>query len=118
GQCEALLNHLATLTPAVEGHVHALLAQPGAELEAGDPVLELDPTVADARFAEKSAARDTMKAALDLLVSKPRDEEQKISKLAIEQNRVAAARAKALLDRTKHLRETKDVAEPTVIDAQ
>ncbi len=64
GRCEALPDHLATLTPAVEGHVEDLLVAQGTPVQKGQPILELDRSVARADLAEKTASRDGLKASL------------------------------------------------------
>ena len=76
GRCEALPDHIATLTPAVEGHVHELLVKQGDPVKKGQPIVELDETVARADLAEKTATRDGLKASLALLKSLPRAEER------------------------------------------
>ncbi len=72
GRCEALPNQIATLTPAVEGHVHELLVAQGDFVKKGQPIVELDKAVAQADLAEKTATRDGLKASLALLKSLPR----------------------------------------------
>ena len=103
GRCEAIPEKLATLTPAVEGHVHALLVKHGETVKKGQPIVELDKTVALADLAEKTATRDGLKAALDLLKSLPRPEERRANELAIEQAKVALERAKQAADRLRPL---------------
>ncbi len=98
GRCEALPDHIATLTPAVEGHVHELLVEQGDVVRKGQPIVEFDKAVAQADLAEKTATRDGLKASLALLKSLPRWEERRVSELAVEQARVAVERAKALVD--------------------
>src|SRR4051794_13728621 len=58
GRCEALPDHIATLTPAVEGHVHELLVRQGDVVKKGQPIVRLDEAVARADLAEKTATRD------------------------------------------------------------
>jgi multidrug efflux pump subunit AcrA (membrane-fusion protein) len=72
GRLEAVPDKLATLTPAVEGHVHELLVKQGETVKKGQPIVELDRAVALADLAEKSATRDGLKAALELLKALPR----------------------------------------------
>ncbi len=98
GRCEALPDHIATLTPAVEGHVHELLLMQGDPVKKGQPIVELDEVVAQADLAEKTATRDGLKASLALLKSLPRPEEQRANELAVEQAKVAVERAKALVE--------------------
>ena len=94
GRSEAIPDQLATLTPAVEGHVHALLVKQGETVKKGQPIVELDKAVALADLAEKTATRDGLKAALALLKSLPRPEERRANELAVEQAKVAVERAK------------------------
>ena len=103
GRCEALPDHLATLTPAVEGHVHELLVKQGDPVKKGQPIVELDKAVARADLAEKTATRDGLKASLALLKSLPRPEERRANELAIEQAKVAVERAKAVADELRPL---------------
>ena len=103
GRCEALPDHIATLTPAVEGHVHELLVEQGDAVKKGQPIVELDTAVARADLAEKTATRDGLKASLVLLKSLPRPEERRSNELAIEQAKVAVARAKEAADRLRPL---------------
>ena len=53
GRSEAVPEKLATLTPAVEGHVHELLVKQGETVKKGQPIVELDKAVALADLAEK-----------------------------------------------------------------
>ncbi|HEV3137695.1 MAG TPA: efflux RND transporter periplasmic adaptor subunit, partial [Pirellulales bacterium] len=117
-QCEALVGKLATLTPALEGHVHAILATQGARVKAGQPIVELDQTIPKADVGEKTAIRDAAKATLELLTSLPRPEEQHISKLAIGQAAVALARAQSVLDQLKPLAERNEVSKQQLFDAE
>jgi multidrug efflux pump subunit AcrA (membrane-fusion protein) len=117
GRCEAIPDRMATLTPAVEGHVHKLLARLGQTVKAGQPIVELDRQVAEADLVEKTATRDGLDAALALLKSLPREEEQTPHKLAIEQARIAVARAKAIADKLHPLLKRHEVSEQQVFDA-
>jgi RND family efflux transporter MFP subunit len=104
GRVEALPDHLATLTPAVEGHVEALSVKQGEWVQKGHPIVELNRAAALADLAEKTASRDTLKASLVLLRSLPRPEEQRPLVLAVEQARVAYDRAKRTADEIRKLR--------------
>jgi RND family efflux transporter MFP subunit len=118
GRCEALPDHLATLTPAVEGHVHELLAKQGDPVKKGQPIVELDKSVALADLAEKTATRDGLKATLQLLKSLPRPEERRANELAIEQAKVAVAQAKAAVERLRPLRARHEISEQQLFDAE
>ncbi len=118
GRCEPLPDQIATLTPAVEGHVHELLARQGDAVKKGQPIVELDKSAASADLAEKTATRDGLKASLNLLKSIPRSEERRANELAIEQARVAVAQAKEAVDRLKPLRDRHEVSEQQLFIAQ
>jgi RND family efflux transporter MFP subunit len=118
GRCEAIPDHIATLTPAVEGHVHELLVKQGSPVEKGQPIIELDKSVAQADLAEKTASRDSLKAALALLKSLPRPEERKANELAVDQARVAVERASAILDHLRPLAARHEVSEQQIYDAE
>jgi multidrug efflux pump subunit AcrA (membrane-fusion protein) len=118
GRCEALPDRLATLTPAVEGHVEALRVMPGARVQKGQPIIELDRSVARADLAEKTATRDSLKAALALLQSLPRPEERRANELAVEQARVAVERARAISEKLRPLLARHEVSEQQVFDAE
>ena len=111
GRCEAIPDHLATLTPAVEGHVHELLVKQGDAVKKGQPIVELDKAVALADLEEKTATRDGLKASLLLLKSIPRPEERRSTELAIEQAKVAVAQAKAAAERLRPLLARREVTE-------
>jgi RND family efflux transporter MFP subunit len=118
GRCEALPDHIATLTPAVEGHVHELLVAQGETVKKGQPIVELDRAVAQADLAEKTATRDGLKASLALLKSIPRPAERRANELAVEQAKVAVTQAKAALDQLRPLRARHEVSEQQIFVAE
>jgi HlyD family secretion protein len=118
GRCEALPDKLALLAPAVEGQVQTLLVQQGQRITAGQPIIQLDSTLAQADMAEQQAARDSLVAALTLLKSLPRVEEQEASKLAIETAAIAVARAQAVVERLQPLKARGEVAEQQMFEAE
>ena len=119
GRCESLPDHIATLTPAVQGHVHALLVAEGDAVKKGQPIVELDQAVAQADLAEKTAAWDGLKASLTLLKSLPRLEERKPNELTIEQAKVAVAQAKEAVDRLGSLTgERHEISKQQLFDAE
>ena len=117
GRSEAVPGRMATLTPAVEGHVHELVARQGDKVKKGQPIVELDQVVALADLAEKTATRDGLKASLALLKSVPRPEERRANELAVEQAKVALERAKAALARLRPLLAQREVSEQQVYEA-
>ncbi len=118
GRSEALPNRLVTLTPAVAGHVHEILVNVGDSIHRGDTIVRLNSVVATADVTEKEAQRDTLKAALDLLVAVPRTEDRRAPEIAVEQAKVAVARAEAMLERLTPLRARKEISEAQWFDAQ
>ncbi|MGD0044085.1 MAG: HlyD family efflux transporter periplasmic adaptor subunit [Isosphaeraceae bacterium] len=106
------------LTPAVEGHVHELVVKQGETVKKGQPIVELDQTVALADLAEKTATRDGLKASLALLKSLPRREERRSNELAVEQAKVALERAKAAAERLRPLLARREVSEQQVFEAE
>jgi RND family efflux transporter MFP subunit len=118
GRCEALPEKLALLTPAVEGQVESILATQGQHVAAGQPIVQFDLTLAKADLAEKQAARDSLTASLALLESRPRTAEQQASKLAIEQAKIAVARAAALVERLRPLRANAEISEQQLYEAE
>ena len=118
GRVEALPDHLATLTPNVEGHVQALLVKQGDSVKKGQPIIELDKSVALADLAEKTATRDGLKASLALLKSLPRPEEQKPLSLAIDTARIALERAERLDTEMKKLQANKLANSQQIFDAE
>ena len=118
GRCEALPDHIATLTPALEGHVHELRVAQGDTVKKGQPIVELDQAVAQADLQEKTATRDGLKASLALLKSLPRAEERRANELAIEQARVAVAQAKEAADRLRPLHDRHEVSDQQLFVAE
>ena len=118
GRCEALPDHIATLTPAVEGHVHELLVAQGDAVKKGQPIVELDTAVARADLEEKTATRDGLKASLALLKSLPRPEERRSTELTIEQAKLAVTLAREAADRLRPLRDRREVSEQQLFVAE
>jgi HlyD family secretion protein len=118
GRCEAPADRLAALTPLVEGRVEKILAVPGQDVAAGQPIVQLDTTLARADLIEKEAIRDSLVASLSLLKSLPRTEEQEAAKLAIADAQIAVARAQSLVDRLRPLRVRNEVSEQQMFEAE
>ncbi len=117
GRSDALPSKLAMLTPAVEGHVHELVVKLGDAVTKGQPIVELDKSVALADLAEKTATRDGLKASLALLKSIPRPQERRSNELAVEQAKVGLERARAAADRLRPLFAQHEVSEQQVFEA-
>ncbi|HKI19433.1 MAG TPA: efflux RND transporter periplasmic adaptor subunit [Isosphaeraceae bacterium] len=118
GRCDALPDRIATLTPAVEGHVHDLLVAQGDMVKKGQPIVEFDKAVAEADLMEKTASRDGLKASLVLLQSLPRPAERRANELAVETATVAVEQAKAVADRLRSLLARHEASDQQFIDAQ
>jgi RND family efflux transporter MFP subunit len=117
GRCDALPSKMALVAPLIEGRVAEILARRGDKVPRGQPIVQLDTTLAQADLTEKQAARDSLIASLRALTSVPRSEEQRTSKLAIDEAGIALTRAQALLDRLRPLREHNEVPEAQVFEA-
>ncbi len=118
GKCEAIPDRLATLTPAVEGHVEKLLAKPGDRVKAGQAIVHLAEAIARADLAEKTATRDGLKASLKLLESKPRAEERRVNELAIEQAKLGVEKAQRIVDRLTPLLRGHEVSDQQMFEAK
>ncbi len=110
GRTEALPENLGSLTAAVEGHVHKLLARLGQAVQAGQPIVELDTTIIKTTLAERTATRDSLIATLRLLQSLPRPEERRATELAVDQAKIGIERARDLVERLRPLVESKSQA--------
>ena len=117
GRCEALPDHIATLTPAVEGHVHELRVLQGEAVKKGQPIVELDTAVARADLDEKTATRNGLRASLVLLKSIPRAEERRSTELTVEQAKLAVAQAKEAAGRLRPLLARREVSEQQIFVA-
>jgi RND family efflux transporter MFP subunit len=118
GRTELLPENLGSLTATVEGHVHKLLVNLGDSVKAGQPIVELDTTVAKTALAEKQATLDSLKAALVLLQSRPRPEEVRAAELAVEQGKLAVEHAQAVVERLRPLAARQEVPPPQFADAE
>jgi HlyD family secretion protein len=118
GRTELLPENLGSLTATVEGHVHKLLVNLGDHVKAGQPVVQLDLTVAQTAVAEKQATLDSLKAALVLLESKPRPEEVRAAELAVEQGKLAVEHAQAVIERYRPLAARQEVSPQIFADAE
>ncbi len=62
GTCEGLLDKAAVIAPAIEGQVLKILIKHGDAVKAGEPIIQLDPKLAEANLQEKISTRDGLKA--------------------------------------------------------
>src|SRR3984957_162268 len=111
GRTEPLPECVGSLTAAVEGHVHELLVKIGDAVKLGQPILQLDPTVAKATLAEKQANKDSLVATRKLLESLPRPEERRAAELAVEQAKISVEHDELQVENLRKLLATKDVSE-------
>jgi len=118
GRCEAPPNRSASLSATVEGKVLQILATPGAPVQRGQKIVQLDPTIAQAVLAEKTAARDESMAALRILESLPRPAEQAAARLAVEQARVAVSKAESTAERLRPLRARNEISEGQMYETE
>ncbi len=118
GRTEPLPECVGSLTAAVEGHVHQLFVKLGDRVKAGQPILQLDPTVAKAALAEKEANRDSLIAALKLLQSLPRPEERRAAELAVETATIAVEHDETQVDTLRPLLKSNDVSQKVFHDAE
>ncbi len=117
GRCEALPGRIATLTPAVEGRILKILISPAADVSPGEPIIQLDSTIANADLREKITTCDALQAALRQLQMLPRPEEREGRKLAIEAAKVALSKAEAAARRLRPLRDRKEIPEQQMFEA-
>jgi RND family efflux transporter MFP subunit len=118
GTCEALLDRTAVLAPAVEGRVLEILVKHGDAVKAGQPIVRLDPTLADANLEEKTSIHDGLKATLRLLKSPPRPAEQQTCRLAIDDAKVSLQKAETAAERLRPLDERKEVSHQQMFEAE
>lgn len=118
GRCEGLPDKIASLTATVEGRVQKLLVLPGANVKAGEPVVELDAAIAAANLAEKNSAAEALEASLRLLQALPRPQEQKNYQLAIDTAKLAVEKAQATVERLRPLRDRGGISPPQMFEAE
>ena len=118
GRCEALPGKIATLTPAVEGRVLKILVSPTAEVNRGQPIIQLDPTIAEADLQERVTNRDALEAALRQLQTLPRPAEQEGRRLAIQAAKASLDKTKAAADRLRPLHAHGEIPEQQMFEAE
>jgi HlyD family secretion protein len=79
----------------------AIYARDGEVLKAGSPILDQDPSRAEARLAQLQALRDQARARLAELVRGPRQEIIREARARLEASRVQRVNAAATLERTR-----------------
>ncbi len=118
GCCEAVLTKSATLAPAVEGRVLRMLARPGDTVKQGQPIIQLDPRVAEATLNEKKAARDELRSSLILLKALPRPEERKTKQLAVENTKIGVKKAESVVERLQPLLQRNEIPQQQMFEAK
>jgi RND family efflux transporter MFP subunit len=118
GQTEALPDHRATITAAVQEEVHAILVQPGSRVVERQPLVELRSSAARDALEQRKAERDAMKASLRLLESLPRVEERKGRELAVAQARLAMDKAQSQVERLRPLRQRNEISQQQMYEAE
>jgi RND family efflux transporter MFP subunit len=118
GTCEALLDKTAVIAPVIEGQVLEILIKHGEAVKAGQPIVQLNPKLAEANLQEKISTRDGLKASMRLLQSLPRTEEQKSCRLAIEEANIAVQKAEAIVERLRPLKERNEIPQQQMFEAE
>jgi RND family efflux transporter MFP subunit len=118
GQCEALPERLAMLTPVVAGHVEHLLVKQGETVKQGQPIVEFNKSVALADLEEKKAMRDGLRASLELLKSLPRPDERRANELAVALGKLSVERTQRIADRLRPLLARREVSEQNLYEAE
>ncbi len=118
GQCEALPERRATISSAVEGRVSAIRVRQGEAVKAGQPIVDLDRTIARAGLDAKIADRQTLEASLRLLRALPRPEERKSLQLAIDQAKAGVEKAESTVRRLRPLRDRKEISPEQMVQAE
>jgi HlyD family secretion protein len=118
GTCEALLDKTAVVAPAMEGRVLDIIIKLGDAVKAGQPIVRLDPKLAEANLREKISTCDGLKDSLRLLKSLPRPEEQKSSRLAIEEADIALQKAESVVERLRPLRQRNEIPQQQMFEAE
>ena len=119
GRCEALPDHIATLTPAVEGHVHELFIKHGDSVKKGQPIVRARRDGCPSRPGrENSDSGRTQGVAGSSQIATPSRGAEVAAELAVEQARVAVERAQAVVDGTKSLRGDNLASKQQFFDAE
>ena len=120
GTTTSLPSHQVVIAPAVEGIVAEILVNEGDEIQAGRPLVRLDDRLAQRELAERKAARAELEAALTLLKTPPRKEEQQVADREVERGLVAEELAQKVVDQLTRLnqRSPKDASDQQLFEAQ
>jgi HlyD family secretion protein len=87
-----------TVSAQAEGTALEVLVEPGDEIEAGEPLVRLDPTDAERAVRRAQTALEAAEARLALLESRPRREEVAVAEARVEVARAGVDQAVARLD--------------------
>jgi RND family efflux transporter MFP subunit len=118
GQTEALPDHRATITAAVQEEVRAILVQPGSRVTERQPLVELRSSAARDALEQRKAERDALKASLRLLTSLPRGEERKGRELAVTQAKLAMDKAQSQVQRLRPLLQRNEISQQQMYEAE
>jgi RND family efflux transporter MFP subunit len=118
GQTEALPDHRATITAAVQEEVRAILVPPGTHVTEHQPLVELRSAAARDALEQRKAERDALKASLRLLTSLPRGEERKGRELAVTQAKLAMDKAQSQVQRLRPLHQRNEISQQQMYEAE
>jgi RND family efflux transporter MFP subunit len=118
GQTEALPDHRAAITAAVQEEVQTILVQPGSRVAARQPLVELRSSAAHDALEQRKAERDALQASLRLLESLPREEERKGRELAVAQAKLAMDKVRSQVERLRPLRQRNEVGQQQMYEAE
>jgi RND family efflux transporter MFP subunit len=118
GQTEALPDHRATITAAVQEEVRVIVVQPGSRVAERQPLVELRSSAARDALEQKKAERDALRASLRLLESRPREEERKGRDLAVAQTKLAMDKAQSQVERLRPLRQRNEISQQQMYEAE
>jgi HlyD family secretion protein len=118
GTCAAIPDHFAEVSPVLEGQVRQIVAQEGQPVHAGDVLVRLDDRQAREELAQLRAAAAEAEASLTVLKALPREPDQRVAKLEMQQASEARKLAQSTLDALTPLRQRKEVSAQQYFEAQ
>jgi RND family efflux transporter MFP subunit len=118
GQTDALPDHRAMITVAVQEEVRAILVPPGSRVAERQPLVELRSSAARDALEQRKAERDALQASLRLLESRPREEERKGRELAVAQAKLAMNKAQSQVERLRPLRQKNEISQQQMYEAE